>query len=164
MQDGILFDNVLIAKDEKVAESYRESTWKTKYGAEKEKQKAEEEAAAGSDGLAGFQKKVFDLLYKVADIPFLDAYKLQILDVIEKGEKQPNLTIGILVSVVVVIFSVLLKIIFGGKKARVEPKPKPTGAAESSSKQESSSGEKEEETEKEETGAPVRKRHTRREN
>jgi hypothetical protein len=37
-------------------------------------------------------------------------------DLIEKGEKQPNLTIGILVSVVVVIFSILLKVIFGGKK------------------------------------------------
>jgi hypothetical protein len=37
-------------------------------------------------------------------------------DLIEKGEKQPNLTIGILVSVVVVIFTILFKVIFGGKK------------------------------------------------
>ncbi|KAH9705732.1 calnexin 2-like [Citrus sinensis] len=119
MQDGILFDNILISKDEKVAESYRASAWKPKFDVEKEKLKAEE-AAAGSDGLAGFQKKVFDLLYKVADIPFLDAYKLKIIDVIEKGEKQPNLTIGILVSVVAVIITVLFKIIFGGKKVSLE--------------------------------------------
>ncbi|XP_044503067.1 calnexin homolog [Mangifera indica] len=163
MQDGILFGNILIAKDEKVAESYRESTWKPKYNAEKEKQKAEE-AAAGSHDLAGFQKKVFDLLYKIANIPFLDAYKHKILGVIEKGEEQPNLTIGILASVVVVFITVLLKIIFGGKKARVEPTPQPTAAAESSNQEESSSGKKEEESDKEETGAPVRKRHTRREN
>lgn len=41
-------------------------------------------------------------------------------DVIEKGEKQPNLTIGILVSVVAVIITVLFKIIFGGKKVSLE--------------------------------------------
>lgn len=55
MQDGILFDNVLIAKDDKIAESYRETTWKPKFAIEKEKQKVEEEAATGSDGVAGFQ-------------------------------------------------------------------------------------------------------------
>ncbi|KAH7578489.1 hypothetical protein JRO89_XS01G0388000 [Xanthoceras sorbifolium] len=168
MQDGILFDNILIAKDEKVAESYRETTWKPKFEVEKEKQKAEE-AAAGSDGLAGFQKKAFDILYKIADIPFLEAYKPNILDVIEKGEKQPNLTIGILVSVVVVFLTILFKLIFGGKKKVqvVQPQVEPsnTAAAESSSNQESS-GDKEEEkeeTEKEPSAAPAR-RKSRREN
>ncbi|KAK2662168.1 hypothetical protein Ddye_000742 [Dipteronia dyeriana] len=164
MQDGILFDNILISKDEKVAESYRETTWKPKYDVEKEKQKAEE-VAAGSDGLAGFQKKVFDLLYQIADIPFLEAYKIKILDVIEKGEKQPNLTIGILVSIVVVFLTILFKLIFGGKKKVAKVEPSPTVAAESSSNQESSSsGEKEEETtEKEQSAAPAR-RKGRREN
>ncbi|KAE8123761.1 hypothetical protein FH972_018693 [Carpinus fangiana] len=158
MQDGILFDNILIAKDEKTAESYRETTWKPKFEVEKEKQKAED-LAAGSDGLVGFQKNVFDVLYKIADIPFLSAYKLKILDLIEKGEKQPNLTIGVLVSVVVVIFSILFKVIFGGKKnVRVEKKN--TGVAETSNSQ-GSSGEKEEEEEKEkekeDTAAPRRR-------
>nr|KJB38816.1 hypothetical protein B456_006G273500 [Gossypium raimondii] len=78
MQDGILFDNILIAKNDKVAESYRETTWKPKFEVEKEKQKAEDEAA-DSARLAGFQRKVFDVLYKVADIPFLSKYKHQIL-------------------------------------------------------------------------------------
>ncbi|TKY60513.1 Calnexin-like protein [Spatholobus suberectus] len=119
MQDGILFDNILIAEDDKVAASYRETTWKPKFTVEKEKQK-EEGSEAVSAGLAGFQvmsfciftfpptplsfilillfsimsvtpllsyakcyflslqKKVFDLLYKVADMPFLSAYKLKI--------------------------------------------------------------------------------------
>ncbi|KAK6250357.1 Calreticulin/calnexin - like 1 [Theobroma cacao] len=156
MQDGILFDNILIAKNEKVAESYRETAWKPKFEVEKEKQKAEDEVA-GSDGLAGFQKKVFDVLYKVADIPFLSKYKLQILDLIEKAEKQPNLTIGVLVSIVVIILTAFFKLIFGGKKQpRVEKK---TEVAETSNDQ-GSSGEKaeEEEEEKEETTAAPRRR------
>ncbi|RZS23767.1 hypothetical protein BHM03_00056750, partial [Ensete ventricosum] len=49
MQDGILFDNILITGDEKVAESYRAETWKPKYEVEKEKQKAEDAAAESSD-------------------------------------------------------------------------------------------------------------------
>lgn len=44
MQDGIMFDNILIASDEKVAESYRATTWKPKFDVEKEKQKVEEAA------------------------------------------------------------------------------------------------------------------------
>ena len=156
MQDGILFDNILIAKDEKVATAIRETTWKPKFEAEKEKQKAEEEAAAGPGALAGFQKKVFDILYQIADVPFLSEHKNKIIDVIEKAEKQPNLTIGVLVSIVVVIFSILLKLIFGGKKpAKVE---RPAPAAETS-KDEGSSGDKADETEKEDAGAaPARRR------
>ena len=41
---------------------------------------------------------------------------LSLQDLIEKGEKQPNLSIGILVSIVVIVFTVILKLIFGGKK------------------------------------------------
>ncbi|KAJ4974491.1 hypothetical protein NE237_007665 [Protea cynaroides] len=163
MQDGILFDNFLIASDEKVAETYREKTWKPKFEVEKEKQKAEEAAASLSDGLAGFQKKIFDLLYKVSDIPFLDAYKLKIFDLIEKGEKQPNLTIGILVSIVVVILTVFFRLLFGGKKptAKVRKETKnPTGPAETRDNQ-GSHGEGEVENE-EDTAAP-RRRATRRE-
>ncbi|PIA40649.1 hypothetical protein AQUCO_02400012v1 [Aquilegia coerulea] len=55
MQDGILFDNILITSDEKEAASYRETAWKPKFEVEKEKQKAEEEAAATPDVLSGIQ-------------------------------------------------------------------------------------------------------------
>ncbi|RZR81399.1 hypothetical protein BHM03_00007612 [Ensete ventricosum] len=55
MQDGILFDNILITRDEKVAESYRAETWKPKYEVEKEKEKPEDDAAGFSDMLSGFQ-------------------------------------------------------------------------------------------------------------
>lgn len=40
-------------------------------------------------------------------------------ELIEKAEKQPNVTIGVLVSIIIVILTLLLKIIFGGKKKPV---------------------------------------------
>lgn len=117
MQDGILFDNILITHDEKVAEEYRKNTWKAKFSNEKE----EEDVDSPLPGeLSGFQKKIFDVLYKVANIPFLDAYKLKIIDLIEQGEKKPNLTIGILVAVLVVLLTTIYKLLFGGKKQPVQ--------------------------------------------
>jgi hypothetical protein len=43
-------------------------------------------------------------------------YDLYAQELIEKAEKQPIITIGVLVSIVVVILTVFLKLIFGGKK------------------------------------------------
>ncbi|XP_057970327.1 calnexin homolog [Malania oleifera] len=164
MQDGILFDNILIATDEKTAESYRETAWKPKFDVEKEQQKAEDAAASLPEGLSGFQKKVFDLLYKIGDIPFLSAYKLQIFDLIEKGEKQPNFTISILVSSAVVILTVLFRIIFGGKKpGSVTKDANGTGVVETSN-DEATNQEKEAENDKEVATAPRRKPPNRREN
>ncbi|KAG6410658.1 hypothetical protein SASPL_128723 [Salvia splendens] len=77
MQDGILFDNILISSSEKEAETYRETAWKPKFSVEKEKQKEEE--STESDGLKGFQKVVFDYLYKIADLPFLGEHKVKVL-------------------------------------------------------------------------------------
>ncbi|KAG7978580.1 hypothetical protein I3843_05G089400 [Carya illinoinensis] len=160
MQDGILFDNILIAGDEKVAESYRLTAWKPKFEAEKEKQKAEEAAAGLSDGLSDFHKMVFDLLYKIGDIPFLDAYKPKIIDLIEKGEKQPNMTIGVIVSVVIVILTVLFRILFGGKRPVVKASETNTDASAETSNNQESHGEKENEDEKEDddAAAPPRRR------
>lgn len=41
---------------------------------------------------------------------------LVLQDLLEKAEQQANLTIGVLVSIVVIILTVLFKLIFGGKK------------------------------------------------
>ncbi|KAB1201697.1 hypothetical protein CJ030_MR7G000346 [Morella rubra] len=167
MQDGILFDNILIAGDEKVAESYRLTTWKPKFEVEKEKQKAEEAASGLSDGLAGFQKKVFDLLYKIVDIPFLDAYKPKIIDLIEKGEKQPNLTIGVIVSVLVIILTFFFRILFGGKKPAVNASETRRDEPAETSNNQGTSGEKEDEDEDEKEDAAAaapRRRPTRRDN
>lgn len=164
MQDGLIFDNILIAKDEKVAESIRLTTWKPKYEVEKEKQKEEEDAAADQDGhLKGFQKKVFELLYKIADISFLSDYKLKILDLIEKAEKQPNITIGVLVAIVVVFFTLVFRLLFGGKKT-AKPEARKPETAEASGSQ-GTNEEKPEESEKDETAeAAPRRRPSRRDN
>ncbi|KAI8529308.1 hypothetical protein RHMOL_Rhmol12G0215300 [Rhododendron molle] len=158
MQDGVLFDNILIASDEKVAESFREKAWKPKFEVEKEKEKAEEAAAASSDGLKGFQKAVFDVLYQIADISFLSEHKPKILELIEQAEKQANLTIGVIISIIVVIFTLLFKILFGGKKpAKVSSETSNAEEAETSNK------EKEEENEKEDAAAAApHRRKTRR--
>ncbi|KAL6980011.1 hypothetical protein U1Q18_021662 [Sarracenia purpurea var. burkii] len=110
MQDGILFDNILIASNEKVAESYSDKAWKPKFEVEKEKQRRRMLL------LDNQMKAVFDLLYKIADIPFLTKHKGKILDLIEQAEKQPNLTIEVIISIIIVTLSVLFNILFGGKK------------------------------------------------
>ncbi|XP_075661406.1 calnexin homolog [Castanea sativa] len=163
MQDGILFDNFLIAKDEKTAESYRETTWKPKFEVEKEKQKAEDLAAGSDSSLTSFQKKVFDILYKIADLPILSTYKLKIYDLIEKGEKQPNLSIGILVSIVVIVFTVIFKLIFGGKKKQARVEKEKTEVADTSNNQGSSGDNEEEKEKKEDAAAPRRRGGSRRE-
>ncbi|VAI54890.1 unnamed protein product [Triticum turgidum subsp. durum] len=157
MQDGILFDNILIADDEKVATAILEKTWKPKFDVEKEKQKAEEAAAADSEDLSEFQKKIFSVLYKIADIPFLEPYKIKIIDVIEKGEKQPNITISILASAAVILVTVLFRTLFGGKKPVAPVKPiaevKKPSATEADAA--GSSGDKEEK--EDDTTAPRRR-------
>ncbi|KAF3620174.1 Calnexin -like protein [Capsicum annuum] len=157
MQDGILFDNIIIASDEKVAESYRKTAWKPKFDAEKEKQKAEEVANAGE--LKGFQKMVFDLLYKVADIPFLGEHKSKVLDLLEKAEKQPNLIVGAVVSIIIIILTVFLMFIFGGKQQQPAKATgvtkKSDGAAASSSNRQGATEKKEEQNE--DASAPRRR-------
>ncbi|KAI3825743.1 hypothetical protein L1987_07348 [Smallanthus sonchifolius] len=169
MQDGILFDNILIASDEKTAAEIRDTIWKPKFKVEEEKQKAEEQSA-GLDGLKGIQKTVFDVLYKIADLPFLANHKGKILELIEKAETQPNITIGVIVSIVVVIFSILLKLLFGGKKAtkkaNVAEEKKEEGEA-SNAAEGDGNGEgegEEEEEEKNEDAAAAPRRRTRRDN
>lgn len=163
MQDGILFDNILIASDEKVADTYRETTWKPKFEVEKEKLKAEE--ATAGHGISSFKKKIFNLLYKIGDIPFLGAYKPKIIDLIEQGEKQPNINIGILASIVIVIFTIFYRILFGGRRPVVDvPETSSADAAVTSINQGSSrEREREDENEDEDAAVPPRRRATRRE-
>ncbi|KAG6506803.1 hypothetical protein ZIOFF_032133 [Zingiber officinale] len=164
MQDGILFDNVLIDTDEKVAESYRLEAWKPKYEVEKEKQKAEEPSDVSSDWFSAVQACA-----QIADIALLEPYKIKIIDVIEKAEKQPNLTIGVLVSILVIFATVIFKLLFGRKKpqspappaATVAPAAQPQNPDSVESEVLGSSEEKEEEG-KDDVSAP-RPRRSRRE-
>jgi len=172
MQDGILFDNILITRDELVAEEFRSETWKRKFSIEKEKQKLEDADDSLPGGHSGFQKKIFDFLYAIANIPFLDAYKLKIVDLIEKGENKPNLTIGILVAILVVPLTSIFMLLFGRKKQpvqKVELKSQPDqDGSTSESNKEGSNGaaEKEksgDENETEGEGVAPRQRRLRRE-
>ncbi|KAK8658958.1 hypothetical protein V6N13_029177 [Hibiscus sabdariffa] len=159
MQEGILFDNILIAKSENVAKSYRETKWKPKFEVEKERYKAEDEASASDFLAAAIKRKLFDFLYEVADMPFLSNYKTQILYQIERAEKQPNLTMGVLVSIVVIILTIFLKHIFGGKD-QVQPSPKVEQkpyVAETTNDEARSGGDEKEEGD-ESGGAPRRRR------
>lgn len=115
MQDGILFDNILIADNEEIAESIRNTTWRPKFLVEKENQTAEEQAAS-IDGLKGIQKSVFDVLYKIADLPILSGHKMKVVELIEEAEKKPSVVVGIIISLAVVIVSPLLKILLASKK------------------------------------------------
>lgn len=40
-------------------------------------------------------------------------------DLIAKAEKQPNMTIGVLISIVVIILTVFFRLLFGGKRPKV---------------------------------------------
>ena len=65
MQDGILFDNILVAHDEKVAEEYRKTTWEPKYLIEKEKivgEKEDEKEDKSSTGIEAI-KVISDILF-----------------------------------------------------------------------------------------------------
>ncbi|KAL9369680.1 hypothetical protein Peur_040879 [Populus x canadensis] len=167
MQDGILFDNILIASDEKVADTYRETTWKPKFEVEKEKLKAEE--ATAGHGISSFKKKFFNLLYKIGDIPFLGAYKPKIIDLIEQGEKQPNITIGTLASIVIVIFTIFYRILFGGRRPVVDvpetssPDAAVTSINQGGSREREREDENDDENEDEDAAVPPRRRATRRE-
>ncbi|KAK4836622.1 hypothetical protein QYF36_025501 [Acer negundo] len=115
MQDGILFDNILIASNEEVAHSYRDDTWKPKFKVEKQKQK-EEAATASSDFLFRVQKGVFDLFYKIANYTLFDKYKPKILEIIEKGEEQPTITFGIIIAILFIILTLIFRIVSSGNE------------------------------------------------
>ncbi|KAL7604123.1 calnexin homolog [Lactuca sativa] len=121
MQEGILFDNILITNDETTAASIRDTTWKPKFLVEKANQTAEEDAA-GIEGLKGIQKSVFDVLYKIADLPFLSGHKMKVMELIEEAEKKPSLIVGIILSLAVVVVSPLLKILLATKKNQTKVK------------------------------------------
>nr|XP_017221351.1 PREDICTED: calnexin homolog [Daucus carota subsp. sativus] len=110
-------EHILLARQ--VAESYRQTAWKPKFDVKKGKQKAEEETSCVSDSLKGFQILVAysfrcnimtnSTRLQSADIHVLQNHKFKILDLIEKAERQPNITIGVLVSIVVATPKVSVK-------------------------------------------------------
>jgi calnexin len=119
MQDGILFDNVLVSHDEAAATEYREKTWKPKFDAEKEKEAAEVKLddPGKLSALDGIKAKVFEVLYKIVDLPFLANYKLQIDELLAKGEKNATVTLSILATIPIILLTLLYSLLFGKKKS-----------------------------------------------
>lgn len=122
MQDGIIFDNILVANDEELAKHYRDTEWKLKLEVEKAKQKKEDREEAGADlnALSKVQSQVFKFLYQIADIPLLGSQKEKLLTLIKKGEAQPVLTLGLLGGAALLLLVLVFRFLFGGKKASVK--------------------------------------------
>lgn len=154
MQDGILFDNVLVTRNVDLAKEYRDKEWKAKYDAEKEKKKEEEAAEAVKSGfLAKVQEVVFKFLYQITELSFLGAYKDQLTDLIKKGEEKPILTLSILGALVLVILTVIFKLLFGGKKKAPKKVPLEVAKKEDISSADDATTEKVEEKESDEAPA-----------
>jgi calnexin len=101
-----------------VATEYRETTWKPKFDVEKEKEAAEvklddTEKASAVDGIKG---KVFEVLHKIAELPFLAKYKSQIDELLAKGEENATVTLSILATIPILLLTLFYSLIFGKKK------------------------------------------------
>ncbi|KAL2631672.1 hypothetical protein R1flu_016358 [Riccia fluitans] len=123
MQDGILFDNVLVTHDEEEATGYREKTWKPKFEAEKSKAAEEEEKekeASTPSAFESFKEKVFELLYQIPEISFLAPYKEKIIEILGEAEKHQELTIGALFGIGAIILAIFYSLLFGGKKKKLD--------------------------------------------
>lgn len=123
MQDGILFDNVLVTGDEDLAKDYRDKEWKAKFDVEKVQQKKEEaEEAAKSSVFVKVQDLVFKSLYRIAEVPLLGAYKEKLVVLIERGEENPLLTLSIMGGAALVLLIALFSIFFGRKEKKPSKK------------------------------------------
>eukprot|EP00250_Pteridium_aquilinum_P014729 c22161_g2_i1 orf=528-2129(-) len=119
MQDGILFDNILVAHDEDLAKHYRDTEWKVKFDAEKAKEKKEEvEEPAELSAFAKAQSQIFKFLYRVAEVPLFGSHKEKIVGLIERGEANPVIALSLLGGAAVLILIVAFRLLFGGKVSK----------------------------------------------
>eukprot|EP00850_Spirogloea_muscicola_P010993 SM000066S20468 [mRNA] locus=s66:567993:571870:+ [translate_table: standard] len=110
MNDGMLFDNILVTHDEDVANEYVETAWRPKYDAEK-KLKDDEEAKEASKSKTpsgnNWEAKMFEILHKIPKIPFLKPFAKNLEAIIEQGEDYPLATAAVL-GLIFTTFVVLL--------------------------------------------------------
>lgn len=119
MQDGILFDNILITTDETEAAKLREKTWKLKFDKEeKEEKKAAPSAEAGA--LDSYKKKLFSYARDAVEAPFLASYKPKLLELVDYGERNANVTLGVLLAALLLVAYVFYRI-FVGKAPATHP-------------------------------------------
>lgn len=125
MQDGILFDNILVTHDEGAAAEYRETTWKPKHaveGAADEAARAkEEETKRAALPESTLQEKFFDKLEDIVDRiterPLLAPYRAQLQDVVEKAKDYPAATFSILTGLFFLFVALIYSLIPGKRRA-----------------------------------------------
>ncbi|KAH7300066.1 hypothetical protein KP509_24G043600 [Ceratopteris richardii] len=118
MQDGILFDNILITNDEKIASIYREQ-WKAKYDIEKEQQKKEEaEKAARENAFVRMQNKLFKFLYDMAELPSLAPQREMLLALIEIIEENQVAVLSVIGIIVVVALYFVFRLLLNRMKSK----------------------------------------------
>jgi len=173
MNDGFLFDNILLGHDLEAAKAFAEATSGVKLAAEKEED--EKEAESTKDEAAKGKSFVFEKLYQLADVELLAPIKSHLLQVLEIGEKNEIPFLVALGSLLGGLPFLLLLSRGGSKKAKKAaeglkkktdastpddtPEVTPALAAEAKAKVQEAVKEVEEESE-----AAVRPRRTRREN
>ncbi|KAH7373238.1 hypothetical protein KP509_17G045700 [Ceratopteris richardii] len=119
MQDGILFDNILITTDETEASKIRETTWKVKFDAEKEDETV---AAPADDGIVNtYKRKVFSFARDAIEAPFLASYKPKLLELVDHGEKNANVTLGVLALILLLVLYMFYKLLCGKPAAPPVP-------------------------------------------
>ncbi|MCO5568640.1 hypothetical protein L7F22_022339 [Adiantum nelumboides] len=116
MQDGILFDNMLITSNVDVAAEYREKEWKIKYEAEKAQQKKEEAVEAAKESL--FVRVTWFSSLCTTSLPMLASQKDKLVELIERGEENPLAVLGISRSVTCVVLTIIFRFLFMGKKSK----------------------------------------------
>ncbi|KAI5069648.1 hypothetical protein GOP47_0015949 [Adiantum capillus-veneris] len=123
MQDGILFDNVLITSNEDLAAEYRDMEWKVKFNVEKMQQKKEEaEEAAKKSLFVKVQDMVFKTLYHIAELPMLASQKDKLVEFIERGEENPVAVLGIFGGVVPFGLILIFWFLFMRKRSKISKK------------------------------------------
>lgn len=134
MEDGILFDNILVTHDEAAAAEYRETTWKPKHAveaaAEKERRGKEEEEERKALPKRPLKDQIYDRLEdvveKLTERPLLAPYRSQLLDWVETSKDYPAATFSILTGLFFVFVAIIYSLIPGKRKA---PRTVPVGRA-----------------------------------
>lgn len=114
MNDGIIFDNILVTHDEAAAEKYRETTWKPKYDKEKEIEKVKqdkEDAVVKKNSKEKSEKTtlalLFDNFYKIAELPFFKPVKKYIVDFLRFVESKDEYAYAFLASLFVLTVAII---------------------------------------------------------
>ncbi|CAK9226050.1 unnamed protein product [Sphagnum troendelagicum] len=119
MQDGILFDDILVTHDEADAQKYRDKTWKPKFDAEKQREAMEDkenDIMNVNRPPRNMKEWIFETMFKIADIKFLAPHKLSIIQSVKKLEDNAAVTLTVLGAIPLLLTSFLYSLALGRKQ------------------------------------------------